>query len=178
MSKKLSLLLILPSIFVPLLLSCTSSTSPFTASNATISIVLVNSNNLRGTDSVSDTVDKVIRIGVKAYLPKYINSVTIAITRTAADTDTVITFGNPSAWTDTQWISVALHSAGIRTVSAVAVIQGEPNYSVTAKITMIGKPCTVTYDGNGKVQAEQYQLTAIPISRARAQQCWPTPATW
>jgi uncharacterized protein (TIGR02145 family)/uncharacterized repeat protein (TIGR02543 family) len=42
-----------------------------------------------------------------------------------------------------------LHSAGIRTVSAVAVIQGEPNYSVTAKITIIGKPCTVTYDGNG-----------------------------
>jgi uncharacterized repeat protein (TIGR02543 family) len=110
---------------------------------------LVNSNNQRGADSISDTVDKVIRIGVKAYLPKYINSVTIAITRTAADTDTVITFANPSAWTDTQWISVALHSAGIRTVSAVAVIQGEPNYSVTAKIAIIGKPRTVTYDGNG-----------------------------
>jgi uncharacterized protein (TIGR02145 family)/uncharacterized repeat protein (TIGR02543 family) len=111
--------------------------------------VLVNSNSQRGTDSISDTVDKVIRIGVKAYLPKYINSVTIAITRTAADTDTVMTLGSPSAWTDTQWIYVPLHSAGVRTVSAVAVIQGEPTYSVTAKITIIGKPCTVTYDGNG-----------------------------
>ncbi len=149
MCKKLSWLLILPSIFIPLLLSCTGSTSPFGASNATISIVLVNSNDQRSTDSVSDTVGKVILVGVKAYLPKYINSVTITITKNAADTDTVVTFRNPSSWTDTQWISVTLHSAGTWTVSAVAVIQGEPNYSVTAKITIIGKPSTVTYDGNG-----------------------------
>jgi uncharacterized protein (TIGR02145 family)/uncharacterized repeat protein (TIGR02543 family) len=149
MCKRLSWLLILSSLVVPFLLSCSGSTNPFTASNATISIVLENSNSQRSADSVSDTVDKIIRVGVSAFLAKYINAVTITITGSAGETDTVVTFANPGAWTDTQWIAITFHTPGTRTVSAVAVIQGEPNYSATAKIVIAGKPRTVSYNGNG-----------------------------
>ncbi len=100
-------------------------------------------------DSLSDTVGKVIKIGVAAYLSQYINSVTVTITKGPADTDTTFTFANQGTWTDTLWLSIIAHSAGTRTVSASAVVQGEPNYSLTAKLVIYAKASTISYDGNG-----------------------------
>jgi len=114
--------------------------SPYTAANATISIMLENSSKLRSENSVSDTVDKTVRVGISAYLPKYITSVFLAITRSPGDTDTVFTFAKISDWTDTQWISIAFHSAGTRTVSAIAVIPEAKNDSLTAQIVIAGSP--------------------------------------
>jgi uncharacterized protein (TIGR02145 family)/uncharacterized repeat protein (TIGR02543 family) len=149
MLKNPSWLFFAASILVPLLLSCSDTKSPFTAASATISVVLENSNGLRSAETVSDTVDKAVHIGVSAYLPKYINSVTVAITKSTGDTDTVHTFGQSFASADTQWIEISFHSAGTRTVSAVAAVQGAPNYSLTAQIVIAEKPSAVTYNGNG-----------------------------
>jgi uncharacterized protein (TIGR02145 family)/uncharacterized repeat protein (TIGR02543 family) len=152
MRKRTSWLLIAFSMLIPLFLTCSDTTSPYTAENATISIVLVNSSGQRNSTIVADSVDKPVRIGVSAYLPKYIDSVFVVIAKSAPDTDTVFTFGKSTIWADTQWREIIFHSAGTRAVSAVAIIQGAPPYSLTAGITIAGKPVqtyTVTYIGNG-----------------------------
>ena len=137
---------------MPLFLSCSDTNNPFTAANATISIVLVSSSGQRSANIIADSVDKIVRIGVSAYLPKYIDSVFVVIAKSAPDTDTVFTFGKSTIWTDTQWKEITFLSAGARTVSAVALIQGAPPYSLTAGINIAGKPVqtyTVAYNGNG-----------------------------
>jgi uncharacterized protein (TIGR02145 family)/uncharacterized repeat protein (TIGR02543 family) len=152
MYKRVSWLLIAASMLMPLFLSCSDTNNPFTAPNATISIVLVSSSGQRSANLIADSVDKIVRIGVSAYLPKFIDSVYVAIASSVADTDTVFTFGKSTIWTDTQWREITFQSAGARTVSAVALIQGAPTYSLTAGITIAGKPVqtyTVAYNGNG-----------------------------
>jgi uncharacterized protein (TIGR02145 family)/uncharacterized repeat protein (TIGR02543 family) len=151
MCKRTSRLLIAASILMPLFLSCSDSNNPFTAANATISIVLVNSSGQRSTTIIADSVDKIVTIGVNAYLPKFIDSVYVVIAKSITDTDTVFTFGKSTIWTDTQWREITFQSAGARTVSAVALIQGAPPYSLTAGITISAKPVqtyTVAYNGN------------------------------
>jgi uncharacterized protein (TIGR02145 family)/uncharacterized repeat protein (TIGR02543 family) len=149
MFKKATWLIIASSVLIPILLSCTDSSSPYTAASATISIMLENSSKQRSVDAVSDTVDKTVRVGISAYLPKYITSVLLAITKSPGDTDTAMTFTKISDWNDTQWISITFNSAGTRTVSAIAVIPEAKDDSVTAKIIIAGKLTSVTYDGNG-----------------------------
>ena len=152
MYKRASWLLIAASMLMPVFLSCSDTNNPFTAPNATISIELVNSSGQRSANIVSDSVDKPVRVGVSAYLPKYIDSVFMVIAKSITDTDTVFTFGKSTIWTDTLWREITFQSAGARTVSAVALIQGAPPYSLTAGITIAGKPVqtyTVAYNGNG-----------------------------
>ena len=149
MYKKATWFVIASSILIPILLSCTPTTSPYTAANATISIMLENSSKQRSENSVSDTVDKTVSVGISAYLPKFITSVSVTIIKAPADTDTFKMFTKISDWTDTQWISIAFHSIGTRTVSAIAVIPEAKDDSVTAQIVIAGKPSTVTYNGNG-----------------------------
>ncbi len=124
MREKLWWLLILLVFCLPFVFSCSDTPNPFTASNASITMIMENSKDLRNSDSLSDTVGKVIKIGVAAYLSQYINSVTVTITKGPADTDTTFTFANQGTWTDTLWLSIIAHSAGTRTVSASAVVQG------------------------------------------------------
>jgi uncharacterized protein (TIGR02145 family)/uncharacterized repeat protein (TIGR02543 family) len=149
MRKKLWWLFVLPAFLLPFVFSCSDTPSPFTASNASISMMMENSKSIRNADSLSDTVGKVVKIGLAPYLSKYINSVTVSIAKGVGDTDTTFTFLAPSTWTDTAWFSITLNSAGTRTVTASAAIQGEPNYSLTAKIVIYARPSTITYDGNG-----------------------------
>lgn len=152
MCKRASWLLIAASMLMPLFLSCSDTNNPFTAANATISIVLVSSSGQRSANIIADSVDNIVQIGVSAYLPKFIDSVFVVIAKSAPDTDTVFTFGKSTIWTDTQWRAITFPSAGARTVSAVALIQGAPPYSLTAGINIAGKPVqtyTVAYNGNG-----------------------------
>jgi uncharacterized repeat protein (TIGR02543 family) len=134
---------------VPLFLTCGPSTSPFTPANATISIMLVNSRDIRNETTISDTVGSTIYLGVSAYLFKYITTVSIFVGKSATDTDTVLTLGSFSSGTDTLWLNINLKAAGSHTVTATATIPGAPNYTATATIVIFALPHTVAYDGNG-----------------------------
>lgn len=122
-----------------LLLSC-GGESPFKPKDAKINLFVQNSNGVKDTSSVTDTVEKTTHVGMTSYLPNYINSVIVTIVKIAGDTDKVITFSNISAWPDTQWIDVVFHSIGARTVTAVVSIQGEADKPFQASIVIVGKP--------------------------------------
>lgn len=139
----------LPAFLLPFVFSCSDTPSPFTASNASISMMMENSRSIRNADSLSDTVGKVIKIGLAGYLSNYINSVTVTITKGVGDTDTTFTFVNKTTWTDTEWFSITFSSAGARKVTASAIIQGKPSDTLTARIVIYAKPSSITYDGNG-----------------------------
>jgi uncharacterized protein (TIGR02145 family)/uncharacterized repeat protein (TIGR02543 family) len=172
MFKKATWFVIASSVLIPLLLSCTGSTSPYTAANATISIILENSTKQRSTDAVTDTVDKTVHVGISAYLPKYITSVFLSTTKSPGDTDTTFTFTKISDWPDTHWVSITFHSAGTRTVSAIASIPEAKDYSLTAKFIIAGKLSPVIYNGNGNtggtvpVDANFYQQGATVTVKA------------
>ena len=127
------------SMAVLFLLSCTGQESPFKAQDAKINLVLENSLNQLSTDAVTDTVGNQVRIGMSAYLPSYINVVTVTVTGGTADTDKTITFSNVSTWTDTQWIDMVFHSTGTKTVTVVVTLQGAPDKTYTANIVIVGR---------------------------------------
>lgn len=128
-----------------LLLLC-GGESPFRPKDARINLFVQNSSGVKDTASVSDSVEKKTRVGMTAYLPNYITSVTVTIVKIAGDTDTAHTFLNPISWADTQWIDVVFHSAGTRTVTAVLSVQGEPDKSFSASIVIAGKPIGIAVD--------------------------------
>ena len=72
-------ILILSAVIVPLVLSCNNSPNPFSASDASISLRLVNSSDQRGDHSISDTVGKTVRVGVSGYLIQYISSANVTL---------------------------------------------------------------------------------------------------
>jgi Bacterial Ig domain len=121
------------------LLSCTGQENPFKTQDANVNLVVENSLNQLSKDSVTDTVENLVRVGLSAYLPTYITQVTVIIARGTADTDKVITFANASTWTDTQWININLHTIGKHTVTVVTTLQGSAQKTSIANIDIIGK---------------------------------------
>jgi uncharacterized protein (TIGR02145 family)/uncharacterized repeat protein (TIGR02543 family) len=160
-------ILIVSAVIVPLVLSCNNSPNPFSASDASISLRLVNSSDQREDHSISDTVGKTIRVGVSGYLIQYITSVSVLVGRSPTDTDTSFTFGSFSSSTDTLWLDIVFKSAGSRKVTAIASIQGASPYTDTATIVVIALPVQtygVSYDGNGNTSG------SVPVDANSFQQ--------
>jgi formylglycine-generating enzyme required for sulfatase activity len=132
-------------ILLPLLLSC-GGESPFKRQDARIYLFLENSSGQKSPVDIIDTVEKTVHIGMTTYLPNFIDVVTLTVVKATGDTDTVKTFTNISAWPDTQWIHIVFHSTGTRTVTAVVHVQGEPDKSFSANITIAGKPVQIAVD--------------------------------
>lgn len=172
MNKPLSRLIVVLLISIPLFLSCSNTAkSPYTSEKASISIVLENSNGQRSATSVIDTVGKLVRIGLSAYLPNYILTVSLVIAKSSADTDTVITFIKSTQWADTQWIEKKFQSAGKRTVTVVAAIQEAPPCTLSAEIIIAAKPVRIftqpkdsTVDENGSVTFSAVAAGAGPYT--------------
>ncbi len=134
------------------LLSCGPATSPFTASNATISIRLANSKGQISATTVSDTTGNTVHVKVTPYLYQYITTVSVFIGRSASDTDTLIALGNFNSPNDSLWLNIAFRTPGTRTITATAIIPGAPNYKATATIVIYPMPVrtfSLAYDGNG-----------------------------
>ncbi len=140
MSTKKAFAVILSCSLIPFLFFCSNSPNPFTPANAAVSITLENSAHQRSTTSVSDSVDKPVRIGINAYLSQYMDSVTVIVTGTGGDTEKAVTFGKSTSWTDTNWIADTFATGGTKTVTAVAAIQGGRHYTDTATINILAKP--------------------------------------
>ena len=128
-----------------LLLLC-GGESPFKPKDAKISLVLQNSSGKIDSVSVIDTVEKKVRVGMLAYLPAYITSISVTILKAVNDTDTSKIFLSPISWADTQWIEIVFHSTGTRTVTVVVSVQGEPDKVFTASVIIAGKPIFITVD--------------------------------
>ncbi|HMD69343.1 MAG TPA: InlB B-repeat-containing protein [Chitinivibrionales bacterium] len=175
MCRNFSWLFILPSLVVSFLLSCSNSTSPFTASNTTVSIMLENSAHQRSTILLSDSVDKPVRIGISAYLSQYVDSVTVIVTGTSGDTEKTVSFGKSASWADTNWIADTFATSGTKTITAIAAIRGGRHYTDTATINILAKPAptyAVAYDGNGSTggvvptDATAYQQGSVVTVKA------------
>jgi len=121
------------------LLSCTGQENPFKTQDANVNLVVENSLNQLSKDSVSDTVENLVRVGLSAYLPTFITQVSVTIARGTVDTDKAITFNNTASWTDTQWILINLHTIGKHTVTVVTTLQGSAQKTSTSSIEIIGK---------------------------------------
>lgn len=146
MRKKMMPIVLLPLLFL-LLLSCSStSQSPFTPDNASISIILESSRQIRDTTVVEDTVENKVRVGITKYLAVYIDSTMVVIGKSQSDTDTVYTLKNMTTLPETSWTEIAFHSIGKRTVSATAYLQKGKLFIVTGKISIVGKPITIVSD--------------------------------
>ena len=124
------------------LLTCTGQQSPFQLQDATVNVIMANSNGHRDADTVTDTVENHVLIGMVGYLPTYISLVKVVI-GTAADTDTTLTYLKATAWADTQWIRIAFHSIGTRTVT-IHVALGATEKIVTATIMVVGRPVVIS----------------------------------
>ncbi len=128
---------------VLLVFTCsTSQQTPFQVQDATIRLIMVNSSGDRDVDTVTDTIEKNVLLGMIGYLPSYIDSVKVVI-GTGAGTDTMLTYPKATSWIDTQWIKIAFHSTGTRTVTIDASIQGLVK-TVTATIVIVGRPVAIS----------------------------------
>jgi hypothetical protein len=139
MSKKLLSGVILLAIFATIL--CTHTQNPYTIpGNARISLFLIDSKNLPGTDlAVSDTVGNTIKVGVSPYLPDYIDSAWISMFKYKNGDDSVIVIKNFSSDIDTQWFDFTFTSAIECSVSVRAFIKGGTLYEISGVITIFGK---------------------------------------
>ncbi|HUI91540.1 MAG TPA: SUMF1/EgtB/PvdO family nonheme iron enzyme [Chitinivibrionales bacterium] len=149
MRTKFSPLLIIAAIALPLLLTCTGQQNPFKPKDANITLSLENSSGKTDTNNIIDTVEKTIHVGMSSYLPNYIDSVRLIVVKGPEDTEKAISFNNVFSWSGTQFVDIAFHSIGDRTVTAIVYIQGGQEKSATATITIVGKP---------------FQLAADPVS--------------
>jgi hypothetical protein len=139
------------SLVVTLLLTCTGE-SPFKPGDATVNLVLENSSGQVNTTSITDTVERPVRIGLRAYLPSYINSVRVTVTA-AVDTDTTLTLSAQSNWKDTFWINMPFRSTGTHTVTIVASVAGSDKL-VTGQIVIFGVPVTFSAQPAGLTVAQ------------------------
>ena len=125
------------------LLACISPQNPYLfPQNAMVSLILQNSNGYRNTDAIADTVENKILVGMIGFLSSYIDSVKVTI-GTSAETDTILTYPKATSWIDTQWIKIAFHSMGTRTITVNASIQGQVK-TVNATIVIVGRPVAIS----------------------------------
>lgn len=158
-SKSLfAVLLFMTSLFF--VLSCSPTNSPFVKQNATVNPILYNSLKQNSASSIADTVNNQIEIGIVPYLPDYIDSVTISV-KNGAKVDTSHTFYKNNAWPDTVWIKMPFYSAGTRTVTFTAFIEGSV-ITKTAEIEILPKLITITAVSSSKtvLQGDSITLTA------------------
>ncbi len=151
---------------LPLLLSCGGSESPFKPKDARISLFVQNSSGVQDTASVTDTVEKIVRVGIAAYLPSYITKISVAIAKGASDTDTSLTFLGPISWTDTQWIKIAFHSIGTRTVTVIVSVKDEKDKYYTASIIVAGKPVQIVDPVSTSADEDSSALLFVKASGA------------
>jgi hypothetical protein len=142
MNQKRILTFLLLTTATLLLFNC-GGPSPFPPKDARIDLFLENSLGQRSFNSVTDTVEKQVRVGMTAYLQVYITSVVVTIAKNTTEIDTVHTFDASTDWSGTQWIDMRFHSTGTRKVTVVVSIQGEQNKIDTASITILGMPLQI-----------------------------------
>jgi len=120
-------------------------TSPYTASNANLSLMLASSTGATSDTLVSDTVGNAITYTIATWLPEFIDSITFVVLESNNQPvfDTTITTLTTST-RDTTRIKKALTTSGDKKITATVYLSNHSQKSTSAKVKVYDKAIPAT----------------------------------
>jgi hypothetical protein len=156
--------------FLAIVTCVDTANNPFSADKAGISLLLKSSNYQESDTAVTDTVGKVVRLGVCLYLTQHIDSTIVTVGQSATDIDTALFCKEPGNQIDTVYYDLLFKNPGDRTVTAIAYV-GKNLRQALAKIHIVDRPVP---NRAPKFSADTVLLTGhpgVPVSLTLADRC-------